>query len=310
MNLSTLQRWPWIWSLLGAIGLFIAVAAISNVVSLASLTGNIALASFLVLTGLGQMFVITGGEGAIDLSVPGVVTTSAILAATLTHADPNRVALAFLGSFGLGLVVGLANGLLVTRVRIAPVVATLGMNFVLGSAILLLYPTSQNGGPAPGFAKFVHGAVLGIPLLALLAIVATALAGLVLHYTIYGRQLEASGQSRAAAALAGARVWNVRWLSYGICSTAAAIAGFLLMNFSGGAFLGMGVRYQLESIATAVLGGTVISGGASTAMGAFTGALFLTFIISFLGLSQFGGGPQDVVEGLLVLAVLVAGRRR
>lgn len=309
VGLPSLSKLPWIWSLLGAVGLFVAVSAVSRIVSIASLTGNVALASFLVLTGLGQMFVITGGEGAIDLSVPGVVTTSAILSSTLMQGSDARLLFALAGSLALGLVVGALNGWLVTRIRIAPVVATLGMNFILGSVILLLYPLSQNGGPAPALASLVHAKLLGIPTLAFLSVAATALAGLILHYTVYGRQLEASGQSRPAAALSGVRVWRVRWMSYVICAVLAAFAGFLLMAFSGNAFLGMGTRYQLESIATAVLGGTVIAGGASTATGAFTGALFLTFIVSFLGLSQFGGGPQDVVEGLLVLGVLVVGRR-
>lgn len=95
----------------------------------------------------------------------------------------------------------------------------------------------------------------------------TLVAMLALKRTVWGRQLLATGQSEPAARLAGIDVARVRLMAYMLCGTAAALAGFLLAGFSGGAALNMGDAYLMESIAVVVLGGTSVAGGQANAIG-------------------------------------------
>ncbi len=301
---ARLRRYPWVLSYVGAICAFIAIEIVSHHFSFQNLTVNIGLAGFLVVAGLGQMFAIAGGGGGIDLSVPQVLTLSAIASTAITHGHAGMTVPGALAALAVGLVAGIANGGLVVVIGLPPIVATLASGFVMESLIQIFYAKAEAGAPSHGLAQFVHGHFLGLPTMLWVAVVATIIIGGVLQRTVFGRRLEAVGQNAQAASLLRISVARTRWASYALSGLMAGVTGLLLAAYSGGAFLDMGTSYQLESIAAVVLGGSLIAGGRATAIGVFGGAVLLTFLVTLMGVSGLNAGLQDVLEGAIIVLVL------
>jgi ribose transport system permease protein len=133
----------------------------------------------------------------------------------------------------------------------------------------------------------------------------------VLNRGVWGRRLLATGQSEPAARLAGIAVGRVRLIAYCLCGVSAALAGFLLSGFSGGAALNMGDVYLLESIAVVVLGGTSVAGGQANAIGIWGAALFFNLMATMLNTFQMQAGVRFVLTGaLIILIVAIAPRPR
>jgi ribose transport system permease protein len=305
---ARLGRYPWLWSYAGTVAAFIAIGVISGRFSLSGLTVNLGLAGFLVVAGLGQMFAITGGGGGIDLSVPSVLTLAAMVATAITRGGAGNSLVGFAAAIAVGLAVGALNGGLVVGLRLPPIVATLASGFVLESFIVLYYGASEAGAPSPAVAQVVRGRLLGLPTMLWIAVLATVAVGFVLQSTVYGRHLEAAGQNEVAAARTLVPVARVRFVSYVLSATLAAVTGILLSAYAGGAFMDMGTSYQLGSIAAVVLGGTLIAGGKSTATGVFGGAVLLTFLVTLMEATGLGVGLRDVLEGLIIVLVLAVNR--
>jgi ribose transport system permease protein len=303
-------RSPWVWSYVGSVLLWILTGIISTRLSLASLSINAMLAAFLVIPALGQMFVITGGSGGIDLSIPYVMTFSAFLSAGIMNGHDSAAAGGLLAGVGIGVAVGFLNAVIVLGFGIPPIVATLATGFMADSAANVFSSQVSTETPSPMLDNFAHGSLAGIPLMVLLAVGLLLIAGGVLRHTVPGRNLEATGQSEEAAHLAGVVTWRVRAGTYVVSGALAGLAGVLLAGYSGGAFLRMGDPYLLASVAAVVLGGSLIDGGKSTVAGVFGGALFLTFALTLMVITQLAIGLQYVLEGLLIISVLVTASRR
>lgn len=299
-----LRRYPWALSFVGSVCAFIAIEIVSHHFSFQNLTVNLGLAGFLTVAGLGQMFAITGGGGGIDLSVPEVLTLSAMASTAITHGHAGLTFSGAAAALGVGLVAGAANGCLVVFLGLPPIVATLASGFVMESLIQIYYPKAEAGAPSHSLAQFVHGHFLGLPVMLWVALAGTVIVGGILQRSVFGRRLEAVGQNEQAAALVSIRVWRIRFASYVLSGFMAALTGLLLAAYAGGAFLDMGTSYQLGSIAAVVLGGSLIAGGRSTAVGVFGGAVLLTFLVALMGVSGLTAGPQDVLEGLIIVLVI------
>ena len=300
-----IRRSPWLWSFVGSIAVLIAIEVISHHFSTGDLTVNLGLGGFLVVVGVGQMFVITGGNGGIDLSVPWVITLSAITTSAVMHSHNGLTLEGAAAALGTGVAAGVVNGALVLGLQLAPIVATLASGFVMQSLVQITYGAAEVGGPSTALENFVRGDILGLPSMLWVALVVTIIGGYVLQSTLYGRHLEAAGQSEPAARLTGVHVARVRFISYVISGCTAGLAGLLLCGFAGGAFLDIGTPYQMGSIAAVVLGGSLIAGGRSTSIGVFGGAMLLTFLLTLMGVSNLSVGLRDVLEGLVIVIVLV-----
>ena len=114
----------------------------------------------------------------------------------------------------------------------------------------------------------------------------------------------ATGQSEPAARLAGINVARVRLIAYMLCGTAAALAGFLLAGFSGGAALNMGDAYLMESIAVVVLGGTSVAGGQANAVGIWGAALFFNLMSTMLNTFGIQAGVRFLLTGVLIILIV------
>jgi len=298
------QRNRWIWSLLGVVLLWLALSLVTSRFSLQSLSGVAISASFLALAGLGQMFVITAGRGNIDLSIPNVLTLSAYMSTILIKGHDTNLWMGVLVAIAIGLAVGVVNAVLVLALRIPAIIATLATGYILATASLFANRALVSYGVSPTL-KWLTTARLGaLPVIAIIAVVAVVAASLVLGKLVYGRTLSAVGQNSRAAYLAGLRVTRIVAATFVISSLLAAIDGLLLQAYVGGAFLGMGAPYLLQSLGAVVLGGSLIMGGASTALGTLFGCVLLVLIVATMQVAGLPSGMQDIVQGLVVIFVL------
>jgi ribose transport system permease protein len=298
------NRNRWIWSLLGVLILWAILSAVTSQLSLSSLSGVAVTGSFLTLVALGQMAVVTSGGGNIDLSIASVMTLSAFIALIVIGGHDSRIPLGLAATLGLGVIVGAVNAALVLITRIPAIIATLASGYVLATASLLANRAIPGFVIAPSLRVVATARIGGVPIMAIVALIAVSIASFLVNWTAYGRSLSAVGQNAVAARLAGVKADRVTAAAFFASSILAAFAGLLQGAYVGGAFLEMGQPFLLQSLGAVVLGGTLIFGGSGTAVGTLFGALLLVLIVTTMQIAQLPPGAQDVVEGVVIIAVL------
>lgn len=304
-GLSSLTKKPWIWS-------FAATAAVWTVTVL--FTGGassfglshaaLTFAAFSVIVGIGQMFVITLGPGNIDLCVPATMTLSGTLALKFMDVSDGLILPGLLIAILIGIAIGIGNYALIKLLRIPPIIATLSMSFIVQS-IAIWSNRGLRIKPPETLATFAISSSFGIPNVALVALLLSVIAWLLLDRTFYGRWISAIGQSTFAARMTGIPVDGTRFVTYILCAVLAAIAGYLLASFSGGAALNMGSEYLLMSIAVVVIGGTAVAGGDSNVPGIWGASLFMFLVVSMLNTYGFGAGIRLILTGLIIISVIL-----
>ncbi|WP_242468261.1 ABC transporter permease [Burkholderia plantarii] len=291
----------------GAIGILILVCAVAGAIfpdflHFANLADIVSAGSFLGLIAIGQSLVII--MGGFDLSVGSMVGLGTVIAA---YAAPYGWGAALLAPIVAGLVVGLANGVLIARARMAPFIVTLaallglkGVALVLASQDLLI----EN----PGFfAQIANGSILGINDTIWLLVGAYAIGALVLNATPYGAAIFAIGGNEEAARMLGVRVERVKILTYGASGALAGLAGALLASHLDSGLSAAGTGYELQSIAAAVIGGVLLTGGVGTMSGPLAGVLLLGVIQNVINqVGTLSPYYQNLASGVfLLIAVIV-----
>ncbi|CAN7649471.1 ABC transporter permease [Pararhizobium sp. LjRoot235] len=302
---ASLSRKPWIWSFVAAFVVWIATILFTGGTSAIGLSqAALTFAAFSILVGIGQMFVITLGPGNIDLCVPATMTLAGTVALKFMQVDNSLVLPGLAVAVAIGVVVGIGNFALIKLLQIPPIIATLSMSFIVQSTAIW-----TNRGlrikPPQALAKFTTETTIGIPHVALVALVLSVLAFVLLQKTVYGRWIAAIGQSNRAARMAGIPVDGTRFATYILCAILAAVCGYLLASFSGGAALNMGSEYLLMSIAVVVIGGTAVAGGNSNVAGIWGASLFMFLVVSMLNTYGAGAGIRLIMTGLIIIAVIV-----
>lgn len=305
------QDTPWVWSFLGAFVVWaLAVIMAGGVGGWSIITTALTFASFMVLVGIGQMFVITLGPGNIDLSLPANIGLASAVAMKVMDGNNSHISHGLAAAIGAGLLIGIANYLLIRLLRIPPLIATLSSSFIIRS-VGISYGRGLQIKPPAAFADFVAARVGGISTLALLVGVISVVASVTLTHTVYGRTVLAVGQNMRAAHLAGLSVKRARLMTYALCGALGGLCGALLAGFTGGSSLDVGGEYLLTSIAVVVIGGTSVAGGMANVTGLWGAALMLFVIATLLNSSGLGVGIRDLMTGLIIIAVIaLAGGRR
>jgi ribose transport system permease protein len=263
--------------------------------------------SALAVLAMGQLFVIVSGE--FDLSVGSMITVVVTVAAVMINGD-SASTVPILGTlFILGVVVGLLNGLIVTRLRVPSFIATLGMLLILQGGIFYWTGGAPRGSLPDNFRVFGRGGISGVPGIGEVpwAVVILIVVGLVaywlMHRTNFGRELVAIGGNARAAALAGIDVKNARTAAFVISAVSAVIAGILRGGFAGvSAQVGQG--YEFAAISACVLGGAVLGGGRGSIPTAIAGALSLQALFVLLNLLGLPKPTQDAFQGLIIIAAV------
>ena len=302
----TLVGRPWIWSFVGALAVWLAAIAFTGGYGAGGmLTAALSLAVFMVIVGVGQMFVITLGPGNVDLSLPANIGLASAVAMKVMDGNDPMVAIGLVAALGTGMAIGAANYLLIWALRIPPIIATLSASFIIQS-IDISYGRGLQIKPPPGFADFTITQVAGIPILAILTLLFSIGAGIVLHRTVYGRSVTAVGQNIRAAWLAGIPVGRIRFLTYTLSGTLGGLNGALLAGYFRGANVDIGNEYLLASIAVVVIGGTSVAGGKANLPGVWGAALFLVLLLTMLNTFGVSAGVRLLVTGLVIVGVITA----
>lgn len=255
----------------------------------------------LALVSLGQtLTILTGG---IDLSVGSLISLLSTLTSGLIAGKASMVLPVAVGVLLLGLLVGIANGLLIIWLRVHPLIVTLGMGAVL-QGIVLLYSLGPAGAVPPGFNYLAYGRLLGVPVGAIVIVVLFLLVGLFLRYARLGRYIYAVGDDEAGARLMGlprARVLLTVYGFSGFCCGLAAI--YLTSRFSVGQPY-TGLNYTLASITPVVVGGTLLSGGKGGVLGTLLGVYLISLINNVLNFMDVSTHYQLIAQGLIVIAAV------
>lgn len=307
--LAALAR-PWLWAWVAAGLAFAATLGLTSGRGAGELAyAALSFGAFAAIVGMGQMLVITLGPGNVDLSIPATMTLSATLALKVMGSDPGTAMLGLAVALATGLGVGLANFALIYLLRLPPIIATLAASLIYQSLAIW-----SNRGlrikPPEGLADFATGRFLGLPNVAWVGLVLAVVTWVVLERSVAGRWLLASGQNLRAARLAGIPVQAVRAVAYVTVALFAALAGYLLASFSGGAALNMGAEYLLMSIAVVVIGGCSIAGGNSNVPGICGAALFMFLVVSMLNSYGAGAGVRNILTGAIIIAIVIAASTR
>ena len=309
-SVLTILRKPWIWAFLATFAVWFVTIMFTGGASTVGLTqAALTFASFSVLVGVGQMFVITLGPGNVDLSIPATMTLVGTMALKVMDGQDSMILTGLVVALAIGIVIGVANYALIKLLRIPPIIATLSSSFIIQSTAIW-----QNRGirikPPQMLADFTTSSTLGISNLAWTALVVTIIAWIALEKSLYGRWVSAIGQNMRAARLAGVPVDGVRFSTYVLCAILAALAGFLLSCFSGGAALNMGAEYLLISIAVVIIGGTAVAGGNGNVPGIWGASLFLFLVVSMLNTYGASAGVRMVLTGAIIIAVIILASRK
>ena len=258
-------------------------------------------AGILVIPGLAMTLCITMGE--FDLSIGSTLTLTGAVACTLIR-DGYAAPLALLAALLVGAVVGLGNGLIITKLGVTPFIATLA-TMVIVRGIAQAYTGGQNVQVADPFLKyFAGGRVLGIPFPIVLAVVLTVIFLWITYRTRFGRWVAAIGSNRDAARLSGLPVDRIRITVYVLIGIAGAVWGIIISAQlqRGSAILGVG--FELDAITIVVIGGTSLLGGRASIIGTVLGALLIVTIQNGLNLLDVPPAYQSISVGLLLVGAL------
>jgi ribose transport system permease protein len=290
--------------IIGATILLFVISALVQPESLSSsaLAGMIPFASVLALVALGQTLVIQ--QGGIDLSVPGVVSLSGVIVSYYSSNSPgmepgmggSSLGIAIVYAVVIAFVAGLVNGLLVARARVAPIVATIGMN-----AVLYGIDVNVSGGTPvqvpDSLASFVDDRIFGVTTLFYIAIGMTIVVTFLIKKTVFGRTFEAVGANARAARAAGVVASRYQLAAYAGATVLYALGGIFLggLMHLPSAFQGDG--YLMPSIAAVVLGGTSLFGGAGNLTATLIAAFFLIQLQQLVLTTDAGVGVQFLFQG-------------
>lgn len=289
------------------LGLLVFLAIIMIVMSFASerflsyinLMNVLQQSAFVMILAFGMTFVLS--TGGIDLSVGSIVGISGGMTASLLVQDVNIV-LAIIGGLCVGLIIGIVNGLVITKLRVSPFIATLSM-MVIVRGILYVWTEAI---PFRGYMKsnfdfLGQGRILNVQFPIILALILLIVLLFVYRKMRFGRHVLALGSSEEAVRISGIKVDLLRIKVYALSGLIAAIVGITLASRLATVHPEMGKNYELTAIAAAIIGGTSLAGGKGTLIGTVFGAIILSLINNSLNLLNVDPYWETMVVGAIIL---------
>jgi ribose/xylose/arabinose/galactoside ABC-type transport system permease subunit len=292
----------------GALAVLILVVAVSALAfdrffAYGNLENIVVQSSFLGLIAVGMTFVII--SKGIDLSVGSLLALGGVLAAySVQVAWPLALIVPVLACGSVGLV----NGLLIAKARMAPFIVTLAALLgVRGLALALAGERTIGISDAPVFTWFGRGQILGIDVPIAILVLAFAIGALVLNRTSYGQAVFAIGGSEDAAQLMGIPVDRVKIIAYTVSGALAGLSGALLAARLSAGQPVVGAAWELDAIAAVVVGGTLLTGGAGSMSGSLVGVLLLGTLQNLINqVGTLSAYTQQMLSGAFLIVVVTA----
>ncbi|WP_435744499.1 ABC transporter permease [Nocardioides sp. SYSU DS0663] len=265
----------------------------------------------IAIAAIGQYYVIVSGE--FDLSMGAVVAAQVVMAGNLIGDDESRILPVMALMIGVGVLIGLLNGLGTTLLGVPSFIVTLGMMLALGGLIDHLTGGAATGNPADSFREIGRGGfedvpvveVIPYPLLILLAVAALASWSM---RRPFGRSLVAAGDNPAAARVSGSSLWWLKTRAFIISSLSATLAGIILVGYAG-VHPSVGQGYEFTAITAVVLGGVLLGGGRGWVLSAAAGAVALELLFVLLTAYGIESTWRDTVQGLIIIAAVAVAAR-
>lgn len=280
-----------------------------NFLSITNILNVFRQVSINALIAFGMTFVIlTGG---IDLSVGSILALAGALTSGLLASGMDPVVGVLLGLL-IGGLLGTVNGIIISKGKVAPFIATLA-TMTIFRGLTLVY---TDGRPITGFtdSQFFkllgRGYFFGIPVPVILMIIIYVLLFFILKSTVFGRQVYAIGGNEEASILSGLKVNKIKIWVYSITGALSGLAGIILTSRLNSAQPTAGVSYELDAIAAVVLGGTSLSGGRGRIFGTLVGALIIGVLNNGLNLLNVSSFYQQVVKGGVILLAVLLDRKK
>jgi ribose transport system permease protein len=261
------------------------------------------LASVIGVVTVGMTFVIIGGG--IDLSVGAIIALAGVWSTTLATQDYGAGGMIFC-ALAVGIGVGVVNGILIAYGRLVAFIATLAM-LVAARGLAAQISNKQTQVSTSTFINDIAANdFLGIPWLVIMLAVVVVAGWVLLNRTTFGRRTVAVGGNVEAARLAGINVKRHTLLLYALSGLCCGIAAIMLTSQSTSAQAAMANLYELDAIAAAIIGGTLLSGGRGTIVGSVLGVLVFSTITNLFAINDVPSEVQNMVKGgIIVLAVLI-----
>lgn len=278
---------------------FLTSNNILNILRQASINGVIAFGMMTVILSAG-----------IDLSVGSILAVSSMVMAILITSGTNQF-IAIGIALIVGLLIGLINGILISKGKLQPMIATLSTMMVFRGVTLYIsngIPVSRLG---DGFLGWIgRGNVMAIPTpVYVLSIIAIVMA-IILNYTTFGKKVYAIGGNIKAARLSGIKVENMLIYVYMISGLLSAIAGIILTSRIDSAVPTAGQAFELNAIAAVVIGGASLQGGRGRVVGTFFGILIIAVIANGLNIIGTSAYLQQIMTGIIIISAVIFDRRK
>ncbi len=313
LNADLIQKFAALAGLIALIIVFSLSAprffSIENFISISIQTTTIALA------GIGVTFVIiTGG---IDLSIGSVLAFSGVIAGMMIKSWETPVLIACICGVLAGMFCGLLNGAMINYLKLPPFIATLGMMMIARGSSLLITGARSIPALPDSFAWLGNEALgrtyrvnengvsvvsfMGIPYAVILMVILALIFFYILSSTRLGRYIYAVGSNEEATRLSGINIIRVKFWAYIICGGFAALAGIITMSRLTTVQPTAGVAFEMDAIASAVIGGTSLMGGVGTISGTIIGAFIIGVLRNGLNMLGVQGFVQQIIIGLVII---------
>lgn len=277
-----------------------------------------------ILLAMGMLVVIVAGG--MDMTVGRLAGLGAVISGTLAQQStyyikfwPNLpelpIIVPIVVSILVGMIMGAITGTIISKFRVPAFLAGVGLQLIIyGANLLFLKKAPNNSQPLAGytesFTKFGTGSFLGINYLIIVAFVIMVIVYVILNMTTLGRNIYATGGNRDAAKVAGINVYKIDLFVYMLCGALAALAGCMLAARTGSANATYAEGYEMDAIASCIIGGASFTGGIGNVPGAFLGVIIFSVIsygLTFVGLSSYW---QNIAKGVIIIVAVALDMRK
>ena len=275
---------------------FLCWLANENFVSIENLTNISRQISVGTILAFGETILIICGM--IDLSSGSVLALSGVLSVSVYLATGSLL-LAFFVGIVVAVICNLISGVIVTKYKVPPFIATLSM-MAMARGAALLYTNGQNIYQIGDYVVFGQGYILGIPTPVIFLVATLIATWYLLRHTVFGRSIYAIGGNEEAAIASGINVISKKMVAYVINGVFVGVAGVLFMSRNNVGLPNGAIGFEFKALTAAVIGGTSFSGGIGTAVGTLAGAFIVGFLDNIMVLTGVNSYLQEIVRGAII----------